>query len=100
MRFLGDYGFPSFGTNPGIRPPLQGSDPGLRMPTGEAPMLNTQFGQPNAQLLGLAANIFNKMQQRPQQEIPQPSGLLQPMQQMGDFRSLYANYLKQRGLLT
>ena len=95
MNFLG---FPTFGTSPGLRVPMQGSEPGLRMPSfsGSAP-LNTQFsGASNMNLLGMGMNMLAASQPK-QQEIPK-LGLLMP-QNRNDFKSLYANYLKQMGLL-
>lgn len=94
MNFLG---FPTFGTNPGLRVPMQGSEPGLRMPSfSESAPLKTQFGAPNMDLLGMGMNMLAASQPK-QQDIPQ-LGLLMPKNR-DDFKSLYANYLRQMGLL-
>lgn len=88
--------FPALGTDPRIRPPVQGSEPGIRapMPSDTAPFKLPQGNSLNVGLLGLGADLINGSKPKPAQ-----LGLLQPMQPMGDFRMLYANYLKQMGIL-
>lgn len=89
------YALPQFGTTPGLRVPMQGSEPGLRVPMGNAP-LKTQSAGLNGNLLGLGMDTLAAAQPQ-QMDMPQ-LGLLMP-QSRADFRTLYANYLKEMGLL-
>ena len=93
MNFLG---FPTFGTSPGLRVPMQGSEPGLRAPLGAAPLRTQMSNMRPMDLIGLGMDTLAASQPK-QQDIPQ-LGLLMP-QNRDDFETLYANYLKQMGLL-
>lgn len=92
------YALPQFGTDPSLRAPMQGSEPGLRMPQpSDTAPFNTQFGNSaGVDLLGAGTKLMDSS--KPKEQTFEPLGLLMP-QTRADFNSLYANYLKQMGLL-